>query len=141
MISFIFSFNPWLRKTLAIFYLAVVAFLSLMPASDLPRIALFQNIDIEVHLTVHFFMYLGLSILVCWSLGVDRNRMAPIYGLLTGAFFYGVLMEILQRTIHNGRQFMFKDMLANLIGASVGLIVYRYLDKLRIAEELKAKEE
>jgi glycopeptide antibiotics resistance protein len=44
---------------------------------------------------------------------------------------YGVLMEILQRTMHNGRSFDFKDMIANLTGAILGLLIYKFLDKLR----------
>ena len=130
MISFIFSFKIWLRKTLAALYLAVVAILSLMPAKDLPRFTIFPEID----KLVHFSMYFGLAILACWSLEIDRKRMAPIYLLLSGVFFYGVLMEILQRTMHNGRNFEFRDMIANLSGAIAGIIIYRYLDKLRIEE-------
>jgi VanZ family protein len=137
MISFIFSFKIWLRKTLAALYLAVIAVLSLMPVQDLPHFTVFSGID----KMVHFSMYFGLAILACWSLEIDRKRMAPIYMLLSGVFFYGVLMEILQRTMHNGRNFEFRDMIANLSGAIAGIIIYRYLDKLRIAEGLNTKEE
>ena len=137
MISFIFSFKLWLRKTLAILYLAVVAVLSLMPAYELPHFTVFAGID----KVVHFSMYFGLAILACWSIEIDRKRMAPIYSLLAGVFCYGVLMEILQRTMHNGRNFEFRDMLANLSGAIVGIIVYRYLDKLRIEGSVKESEE
>jgi len=54
-----------------------------------------------------------------------------MYMLLAGVFMYGVLMEILQRTLHNGRSFDFKDMIANLTGAIIGLLIYKFLDKLR----------
>lgn len=127
MISFIFSFKLWLRKTLAALYLAFIAVLSLMPAYDLPQIAEFKGLDKIVHIC----MYLGLSFLACWSLDLDRKRMSPIYLLLTMIFMYGVLMEILQRTMHNGRSFDFKDMIANLTGAIIGLMLYRYFDRKR----------
>ena len=58
--------------------------------------------------------------------------MKPIYLLLTGVFMYGVLMEILQRTMHNGRNFEFMDMVANLTGAIVGILIYRYFDNKRL---------
>jgi VanZ family protein len=128
LISFIFSFKLWLRKTIAAIYLGIIAVLSLMPARDLPHITVFQSFD----KMVHFSMYFGLSFLACWSLEINRNRMKPIYLLLLSVFLYGVLMEILQRTMHNGRNFEFRDMIANLTGAVVGILVFRYFDKKRI---------
>lgn len=125
MISFIFSFKPWLRKTIGTIYLAIVAVLSLMPSYDIPDITLFPGADKLVHIC----MYLGLSFLACWSFEIKRDRMQPIYLLLAGVFMYGVLMEILQRTMHNGRDFDFKDMLANLTGAVIGIFIYRYFDR------------
>jgi VanZ family protein len=127
MISFIFSFKPWFRKTLGAIYLAALVIISLMPARDLPHIAAFTSFD----KAAHFGMYLGLSFLVCWGLDLRQIRMRPIYLLLSGVFFWGVLMEILQRTMHNGRNFDFRDMIANLAGAWVGILIYRYFDKLR----------
>lgn len=128
MISFIFSFKPWLRKTIGVIYLAVIAILSLMPSNDLPHFTIYPEIDKAVHLC----MYLGLSLLAGWSFEISRDNMKPIYLLLSGVFFYGVLMEILQRTMHNGRNFDFKDMIANLTGAIIGLLIYRLLDKQRL---------
>ncbi len=125
MISFIFSFKPWLRKTIGALYLAIVAILSLMPSRDLPQFTIFPEIDKAVHIC----MYLGLSFLACWSYEIKRERMQPLYLLLAGVFMYGVLMEILQRTMHNGRNFDFRDMLANLTGAIIGIIIYRYFDR------------
>ena len=127
MISFIFSFKPWLRKTIGIIYLAIVAVLSLMPSRDLPHFTVFPAIDKVVHIS----MYLGLSFLACWIYEIKRERMQPLYLLLAGVFMYGVLMEILQRTMHNGRSFDFKDMIANLTGAIVGILIYRYFDRKR----------
>lgn len=55
--------------------------------------------------------------------------MPPMYLLLTGVFLWGVLMEVLQRLMSNGRAMEITDMLANLAGAVAGLIVYRFLDR------------
>ena len=135
MISFIFSFQIWLRKTIAALYLLTIAALSLMPARDLPHFTVFSAIDKVVHIS----MYLGLSFLACWSYEINRERMKPIYVLLVGVFMYGVLMEILQRTMHNGRNFDFKDMVANLTGAIVGIIIYRFFDRKRTENTGKQK--
>jgi glycopeptide antibiotics resistance protein len=31
--------------------------------------------------------------------------------------------------MHNGRNFDFRDMLANLTGAIIGILIYRYFDR------------
>jgi VanZ family protein len=128
MISFIFSFKPWLRKTIGAIYLLVIALLSLLPSYDIPDISLFPGADKLVHIC----MYLGLAFLACWVHDIGHHRIWFIYLLLAGVFMYGVLMEILQRTMHNGRDFDFKDLLANLTGAIIGLLIYKYLDRLRM---------
>jgi len=127
MISFIFSFKPWLRKTIGAFYLVIIAVLSLLPSYDIPDIGLFPGAD----KVVHILMYLGLSFLASWSYDISHKGMRFMYLLLTGVFMYGVIMEILQRTMHNGRDFDFKDMIANLTGTIIGLLIYRLLDRQR----------
>ena len=128
MISFIFSFKLWMRRTIGLLYLGTVAFVSLMPVSALPHITVFQWFD----KAVHFSMYMGLSFLACWSFEITRKYMAPFYLLLSGVFMWGILMEILQRTMHSGRNYEFRDMIANLTGAIIGLMLYRYFDKRRV---------
>jgi VanZ family protein len=128
MISFIFSIKLWLRRTIGLLYLGTVAFVSLMPVNDLPHITVYQGFDKAVHLS----MYLGLSFLACWCFRITRKNMAPFYILLAMVFSWGLLMEILQRTMHNGRNFEFRDMIANLTGAIIGLLIYRFFDRKRI---------
>jgi VanZ family protein len=134
MISFIFSFKPWIRKTFGTIYLVIIAVLSLLPSYDIPDLQLFAGADKVVHMC----MYLGLSFLGCWSYDIGHHRMKFMYMLLAAVFMYGVLMEILQRTMHNGRSFDFRDMLANLTGAIIGLLIYKYMDRIRlkIAEDV-----
>lgn len=125
MISFIFSFKPWLRLTLGFLFLITVAILSLMPSRDLPGFAVY----VVVHKIAHICMYFGLSFVACWSFRIKPDRMRLMYLLLAVIFMYGVLMEILQRSMHNGRDFHFSDMLANLTGAIAGILIYKHLER------------
>jgi len=125
MISFIFSFKPWARITIGVLFMATVAVLSLMPSYDLPGIAVY----LVVHRIAHLCMYLGLGFIACWNLKISPDRMKLIFLLLAGIFMYGVLMETLQRTMHNGRSFHFSDMIVNLIGAITGILIYGYLER------------
>jgi VanZ family protein len=105
-----------------------------MPASDLPGIAIHQ----VVHKIAHICMYLGLMFITCWSFRISPDRMRIIYLLLAVVFMYGVLMEILQRSMHDGRNFHFSDMLANLTGAIAGILIYRYMERKWEAIEVRA---
>ena len=105
--------------------MATVAVLSLMPSYDLPGIAVY----LVVHRIAHLCMYLGLGFIACWNLKISPDRMKLIFLLLAGIFMYGVLMETLQRTMHNGRSFHFSDMIVNLIGAITGILIYGYLER------------
>lgn len=127
MISFIFSFPIWLRKTLGLIYLFMIALLSLMPVDVLPDFTVNKGLDKVIHLG----MYMGLALVAGWSFNITRSRMKPVFYLLAGVFMWGVLMEILQRTMQNGRNFDFMDMLANLSGAIIGFLIFRHLDRMR----------
>ena len=125
MISCIFLIKPWLRKAIGAVYLIVIALLSLWPANSLPHVSLFSGADKLVHIC----MYLGLSFLACWIYGNARQRIRYMYILLTAVFMYGALMEVLQHTMRAGRSFDFMDMIANLIGAIIGTLIYTYLER------------
>jgi len=126
MISYMYSLKPWIRKTIGAIYLAVIALLSLLPARSLPHVPLFSGADKLVHIC----MYLGLSFLACWIYNIGHQRIWFIYSLLLAVFMYGALMEILQHVIRAGRSFDFMDMIANLVGGIIGMLIYTYLDRM-----------
>ncbi|MFA5973285.1 MAG: VanZ family protein [Lentimicrobiaceae bacterium] len=136
MIKFIFSIKPWLRITIGLLYLVLIVLLSLLPTSDLPDIPLFSGED----KWIHSCMYLGLGFIACWSLDFSEKARKPhLFLLLTGVFMWGVLMEVLQRLMSNGRGMEILDMVANMVGAVAGLILYKLLAKKQssMAEAIK----
>lgn len=125
MIRYFLSAKPWVRITLSIIYLIIIVLLSLLPSSNLPNIPYFSGED----KWIHFCMYAGLGFVTCWSLDTRGRKMPPLYVLLIGVFLWGVLMEVLQRLMSNGRAMELYDMLANLAGAFAGLLAYKYLSR------------
>lgn len=55
--------------------------------------------------------------------------MPNLFFLLAGVTLWGVLMEILQRLMSNGRGMEILDMLANFGGAVLGLVIYKLLER------------
>ena len=126
MLNPLHTVKPWLRKILAVLYLILVVLLSLLPTSDFPDIPYFSGEDKGIH----FCMYLGLGFMACWSLEMSRKGTASYVLLLFGVFLWGVVMEILQQLMSNGRSLEILDMVANLVGAIAGLFMYLYLMRM-----------
>jgi VanZ family protein len=125
MISLLFFTRQWLRITLSLIYLGGVAFLSLLPPKDLPEIPLFPGADKIVHTS----MYLGLALLACWSLHAEVKK-GCYYFVIFFSVGWGVIMEIFQYVMHQGRSFEMNDIIGNSIGTFAGIYVYILLARL-----------
>lgn len=122
MISILFSIRQWLRIMLSLIYLCCIAFLSLLPSNDFPELPLFPGADKIVHTA----LYLGLAILACWSMHAEvKHKWYTLVTLFT--IGWGVTMEIFQLNMHLGRSFDLYDILANSIGAIIGVAIYSLL--------------
>jgi len=119
MITILFSIKQWLRITLSLIYLTIVAFLSLLPPNDLPDIPLFPGAD----KIVHTCMYLGLAWLACWSMHAEVKR-KWYFIIILFSISWGIMMEIFQFLMHLGRSFEFYDIVSNSIGTLIGVLIY-----------------
>jgi VanZ family protein len=131
MLKRFFNLRPWIRIIIMLIYLGIVTALSLLPTSNLPNIPFINGQDKAVHIT----MYLGLAFLASWSLDTHGKRKPSIPLMLAGVAGWGVLMEVLQHLMTSGRGLEYTDMIANLAGATAGMFLYIYLEKIRKAAE------
>ncbi|MGS0748259.1 VanZ family protein [Halpernia sp. GG3] len=77
---------------------------------------MFPGIDKLIHLSI--FAFLGFCLLISFK------KLNIIY-FFTIIFFYGLGTEVLQEVMHMGRSFELLDILADVIGSSLGLMTYR----------------
>ncbi len=126
MITLLFSIRQWLRITLSLIYLGCIALLSLLPPSDFSQIPLFPGAD----KIVHTCMYLGLACLACWSMHAEVKHAWYIFVILF-SIGWGVVMEIFQFMMHQGRSFEFNDIIGNSVGALIGVYIYILLARLK----------
>lgn len=119
MISIIFSIPQWLRITLSLFYLSIIAFLSLLPPNDFPDIPLFRGAD----KIVHTCLYMGLTWLACWSVHAEFKRIW-YFLIILFSIGWGTIMELFQLLMHMGRSFDFYDIIVNSIGTLIGVLIY-----------------
>ena len=68
----------------------------------------------------HMVFYAVFSFL--WSMSLRKRNVEKKYVLIF-SFSFGVLMEIFQLYLFNGRSFELYDILANIIGSIIGVIL------------------
>jgi VanZ family protein len=74
-------------------------------------------------------MYMGLAWLVMWAF-YKKHLLKTIRVLLfLSVPVWGALMEFMQLFMHQGRSFSWFDILANLAGAILGVLVFKCMER------------
>jgi len=119
--------NQWIKyywKTIASF--CVILILSTIQISTVPKVSLFHWLYFDK--VVHFILYFTLANV--WFIDVYKKNLdvktAILYKISIGSILYGILMEIVQKTLVQNRSADVFDALANTIGIIVALLLLRY---------------
>ena len=104
-----------------IFFLSifVIFYFSVVPASDIPNIALLSFLTDKA---IHFLIFLYLSLIGLLS----RFKFSNIY-LLIAIFSFGLLIEIIH-FYHPYRYFEFADLAANSLGILLASFIFQKKD-------------
>jgi len=104
-----------------IFFLSIfiIFYFSVVPASDIPNIALLSFLTDKV---IHFLIFLYLSLIGLLS----RFKFSNIY-LLIAIFSFGLLIEIIH-FYHPYRYFEFADLAANSLGILLASFIFQKKD-------------
>tara|TARA_B100000965_G_scaffold181231_1_gene151253 strand:- start:551 stop:898 length:348 start_codon:yes stop_codon:yes gene_type:complete len=112
-----------LRTFRFIFFISllIIFYLSLLPASEIPNFAMLSEIsDKVIHAIIYFYLgYLGLN---C-AFKISENL------LIFYIFNFGLIIEIIH-FFHSYRYFEFLDLLANLIGVTIALLIFKLKSNL-----------
>ena len=108
-----------LYKNIFFISLAIIMWLSVVPAADIPNIAALSFLTDKA---IHFLIFLYLS-----SLGLlSRFKLSNIY-LLLAIFSFGLLIEIIH-FYHPYRYFELADLVANSLGILLASLIFRKKD-------------
>lgn len=106
-----------------ILYSVFITIIFLLPTKEIPK--LFDTF-IPIDKLVHVFIFLVLTFL--WSFYVNSvlNDTKPIVLLfiLAASLFYGILIEVIQELYMSSRGAEVLDVIADLLGASLGLLFF-----------------
>jgi VanZ family protein len=74
-------------------------------------------------------MYAGLGWLVMWAFYKEHLSKTTRVLLFLSVPVWGALMELMQLFMHQGRSFSWFDILANLVGAILGVVVFKWMGR------------
>ena len=111
-----------IRKTRLIFIasLIIVFYLSVVPASNIPNLAMLSYISDKA---VHAVIYSYLAIM-----GLISKYKLSEFTMIIYIFCFGLIIEIIH-IFHPYRFFEYFDLLANLIGVTIALLIFRLKNK------------
>lgn len=105
----------------------MVTFLCLVRASDLPVINI-QNLDKIIHSTFHFVFTVLWFLFFRKQINSPNNTKPLVISFLLSVLF-GIVIEILQGLTTTTRQSDILDVLANVLGATLAVLVLILLNK------------
>ncbi|MBT0607713.1 VanZ family protein [Aequorivita echinoideorum] len=97
-----------------------------LPTSGFPKVT-FSAADKLVHVGIYFFLAISWQ----WFISEKHQKPLPrniIFGLLLAFLFYGIIIEILQHLLTASRDADLLDVLANMVGTVIGVLVFRNLN-------------
>ncbi len=105
---------------LAIGWTLLTLYLSLISARSASKFNLFDFVGIDKF--AHLSFYTIFSFL--WAMSLRETNINKNFVLFFSVSF-GILMEICQFYLFNGRSFELYDILANIIGSFLGVILFK----------------
>src|SRR5690554_4312449 len=108
---------------LAILYSIAITVLFLMPTNQLPSVGL-AGIDKIIHILIFLFLTILWQLVVFKRRG-DRLTTKSSFLLLGVVIMFGILIEVLQGEVTVSRTANFYDVLADLVGAGIGVFVFQ----------------
>ncbi len=115
---------------IAVGYTLIITILFLMPASNLPKLSIWGKIP-YFDKWIHSSFHAALAFLWLKYLLPKRNiPVKRIFGLLIFCcLLYGIIIEVVQYSLNDGRNADGWDVLANFTGTLIGVIIFALTTK------------
>jgi VanZ family protein len=106
---------------IAVFWTIIVTFLCLTPSSNIPEVSILY-LDKLIHIFFHF-VFTTLWVLFFKVKMQSPNNYKPFFYSFVLSVFFGITIEILQEVLTTTRTADVFDVLANITGASLAIVV------------------
>ena len=109
---------------ISIIYSVFITIIFLIPTNEMPKLLHFL---IPIDKIIHVFIFLALTFLWLSYINSLLNNTKPIvlFFILVVCLLYGILIEVIQEFYVSSREAEVFDVIANLLGVSLGLLFFR----------------
>ncbi len=109
---------------ISIIYSVFITIIFLIPTNEMPKLLHFL---IPIDKIIHVFIFLALTFLWLSYINSLLNNTKPIvlFFILVVCLLYGILIEVIQEFYVSSREAEFFDIIADLLGVSLGLLFFR----------------
>ena len=112
-------------------YTVVIIVLSLATISDISIIP--DNNDKVNHAIAHF-IFVGLWFLSFYFY-LNKSKKQALKMAFISSFLFGIVIEILQHTLTESRQADYKDVIANVVGALIAVLIINLLTLSKVKND------
>ena len=109
---------------ISIIYSVFITIIFLIPTNEMPELS---NFLIPIDKIIHVFIFLALTFLWLSYINSLLNNTKPIvlFFILVVCLLYGILIEVIQEFYVSSREAEVFDVIADLLGVSLGLLFFR----------------
>ena len=109
---------------ISIIYSVFITIIFLIPTNEMPKLLHFL---IPIDKIIHVFIFLALTFLWLSYINSLLNNTKPIvlFFIMVVCLLYGILIEVIQEFYVLSREAEVFDVIADLIGVSLGLLFFR----------------
>ena len=109
---------------ISIIYSVFITIIFLIPTNEMPKLLHFL---IPIDKIIHVFIFMALTFLWLSYINSLLNNTKPIvlFFILVVCLLYGILIEVIQEFYVSSREAEFFDIIADLLGVSLGLLFFR----------------
>lgn len=112
-------------------YTVVIIVLSL---ATIPDISIIPDNNDKVNHAIAHFIFVGLWFLSFYFY-LNKSKKQALKMAFISAFLFGIVIEILQHTLTESRQADYKDVIANVVGALIAVLIINLLTLSKVKND------
>lgn len=111
-----------MRKLLPFVSVGYTIIIIVLSLATIPDISIIPDNNDKVNHAIAHFIFVGLWFLSFYFY-LNKSKKQALKMAFISAFLFGIVIEILQHTVTESRQADYKDVIANVVGALIAVLI------------------
>ncbi|WP_272022327.1 VanZ family protein [Olleya namhaensis] len=122
------------RKLLPFISLGYTVVIIVLSLATIPDISIIPDNNDKVNHAIAHFIFVGLWFLSFYFY-LNKSKKQALKMAFISAFLFGIVIEILQHTLTESRQADYKDVIANVVGALIAVLIINLLTLSKVKND------